>query len=113
MCGVTLILLSADPSAPPPQVTGLYTTRYRALSNQHDDVMVKWSDAGSRLIRTYEVYRSDTAGGPYTRVNTPDIICTGFTCPARLGAKVFFKVRAVDYWGRSGAFSDVAVAEEK
>jgi hypothetical protein len=25
----------------------------------------------------------------------------------------FFKVRAVDYWGRSGAFSDVAVAEER
>src|SRR5262249_28453193 len=79
-CGVSLILLSADPGAPPRQVSGLYTTRYRALSNQQDDVMLKWLDTGSRLIRTYEVYRSDTADGPYTRVNTPDIICTGFTC---------------------------------
>jgi hypothetical protein len=112
-CGVSLMLLSANPGAPPPQVTGLYTTRYRALSNQQDDVMAKWSDAGSRLIKTYEVHKSDTADGPYSRVNTPDLICIGFTCPVRLGAKAFFKVRAVDYWGRSGAFSNVAVAEEK
>jgi L-iduronidase len=112
-CGVSLLLLSADPGALPPRVTGLFTTRYRALSSERDDVMAKWSDTGSRLIKTYEVYKSDTADGPYTRVNTPDIICTGFTCPVRLGAKAFFKVRAVDYWGRSGAFSDVAIAEEQ
>jgi hypothetical protein len=75
--------------------------------------MAKWSDAGSRLIKTYEVYKSDTADGPYTRVNTPDIICTGYTWPLRLSAKAFFKVRAVDYWGRPGVFSNVALAEEK
>ena len=104
--GVSLILLSADPGAAPPSVSGVAAERFPSLTPGKEDVVVSWKPA-SRFVRTYEVLHSPAVGEPFQRINTPDIIATAFLHPIDQGASAYFKVQAIDYWGRQGTASAV------
>ncbi len=105
--GVSLLLLSARPAAPPSQVAGVRLESYRGLHGEAQTLVI-WDDAATPMIRTYEVLRADDPTGPFVRVNEPDLICTALldVRPADAPAG-FYRVRAVDYWGRTGAVSEI------
>ncbi len=99
---VSLLLLSARPTAAPAAVPGVRLEHYRGLHGEAQTLVV-WDDAGSPMIRTYEVLRADDPAGPFVRVNGPDLICTAFLDVRPATAPPgFYRVRAVDYWGRVG-----------
>jgi hypothetical protein len=113
---VSLVLLSAKPSEAPGRVADVRIERYEGLLDQ-DEIMVIWQanhvwhDVGSRVLQTYEVLYADSPDGPYTRVNEADVIDTAFLHVREKVADVpsagFYKIRAVDYWGRRGEASEV------
>jgi len=104
--GVSLLLLSADPGTAPAQVAGVKAYRFASVIDGRDDLMVSWQ-MDSRFVKTFEVYYSPTPSGTFVRVNTPDILSTSYTYQVSSGRRGYFKVRAVDFWGRAGAFSNV------
>ena len=107
MPGVSLILLSAKPAEAPGKVTGLRAEKSPGLTDQ-DETLLIWKDVDSRFIRTYEVLHADSSNGPFERINESDLLCTAFLyVREKKGGKGYYKVRAVDYWGRSGEESDI------
>jgi hypothetical protein len=99
---VSLILLNVKPASAPQQVTGVACERYESLTQQ-SEVMVTWTGLDSRMIQTYEVLCSPEAEGPYQRVNPADLLCSAYLHVVDAASQnLFYKVRAVDYWGRAG-----------
>jgi len=106
--GVSLILLSARPADAPERVRAVRLARYTGLHGEAQ-TMVSWQGVSSRTIHTYEVLRADRPAGPFVRVNTPDLICTAFLDVREANAPSgFYRVRAVDLWGRRGPESETA-----
>lgn len=108
--GVSLLLLSGRPPEPPAAVGAVRLETYRGLHGA-TQTLVRWAGLPDRTIRTYEVLRSDRPHGPFVRINEPDLICTAFldTRPPD-AAGTFYRVRAVDYWGRAGEASQPVAA---
>lgn len=106
--GVSLILISQKPPEGPGKVHGLRAERYRSLTHM-DEIMLTWKHVDSRFIKTYEVLYSETADGRFERVNKTDLLCSAFlhVKPHTGGREGFYKVRAVDYWGRAGEASEI------
>ena len=106
MPGVSLVLLSAKPAAGPGRVTGLRAERSPSLTGSNS-ILLAWKGVPSRKIRTYEVLHADSPGGPASRVNQSDLLCTAFLhVREQNGAGGYYRVRAIDYWGRAGAESE-------
>jgi L-iduronidase len=106
--GVSLFLLSAKPADAPEQVRNVCLARYVGLHGEAQ-MMVSWQGVSSRTIRTYEVLRADQPDGPFVRVNTPDLICTAFLDVREANAPSgFYRVSAIDFWGRRGPESEPA-----
>lgn len=102
---VSLILLNARPTQGPQAVNGVACETYEGLTGQ-PEVMVTWTGLDSRMLRTYEVLCSSSQAGPYRRVNPADLLCSAFLhVTDQKGTAQYYKVRAVDYWGRAGAES--------
>jgi L-iduronidase len=105
--GVSLILLSTRPATGPERVRDVRMARYTGLHGKAQ-TMVSWQGVPSRAIHTYEVLRADQPDGPFVRVNTPDLICTAFLAVREANAPSgFYRVRAVDFWGRRGPESEM------
>ena len=105
MPGVSLVVLSAKPAEGPGKVTGLLIDKPPSLIGA-DEAMLFWKSLDSRMIRTYEVLCAESPDGPFQRVNASDIVCTAFLhVRENPGTKGYYKVRAVDYWGRAGQAS--------
>ncbi|MCP4408172.1 MAG: hypothetical protein GY807_10510 [Gammaproteobacteria bacterium] len=103
MPGVSLFLISKRPAAKPQKVTGLYAEHFNSISGNRDDILLKW-DSNSRFIQSYEVLFSNSEAGLYSRVNEPDIISTAFIHQLKFPfGGGYYKIAAVDYWGRRGA----------
>lgn len=111
--GVALIHICSKPSYEPDQVNGV------AISNiTAGQVLITWSDkcVNSRCILTYEVVYSKTGSETsYTTITDKYRFkfTTAFvfaptpqngTAPDDL-VKGFYKVRAIDYWSKAGAYS--------
>jgi hypothetical protein len=108
--GVSLVLLSVKPTEAPGGVGNVCAERYEGLVGR-DGVMISWDGVDSRVVRTYEVLYAEAADGPYERVNEGDLICTAFLHVREdVGEKGYYKVRAVDYWGRRGEASPLTPA---
>ncbi len=105
--GVHLIVISAkDHSAPPEQVSGLSASFYIGF-NGEPQCLLKWPDIPQRNIRQYEVFRQN-GDGDFRKISPGGLIDGAFAdLPGRPGQLVRYKVRAVDYWGRAGAFSAI------
>jgi len=102
--GVTLVLLSARPETAPGQVCGLRAERYPGMVGR-EEILLTWRCLDSRTVRTYEVLFAERPEGPYVRINAPDQLDTAFL-HVREGGPGCYRIRAVDYWGRSGEPSD-------
>lgn len=100
--GMGLVLLVRDPGAPPAQVEGLAGEHWPGISDD-EQIMLRWRHLPNRTLWTYEVERSD--GGSWCRIN-PDTRCAAW-CDLRqpLAGGAAYRVRAVDLWGRAGAWS--------
>merc|ERR1719273_1206516 len=75
----------------------------------HDDTVIYWQpliSSASVVLRTYEIECS-TSGGAYKRVNEVDILASAWIYHHDDDSKKrCYRVRAVDYWGRSSPASD-------
>lgn len=107
--GVSFILL-ATKGEKPGQVSGLSHKPYKGL-NGEDMVMLTWNKASESGVRSYEVYARGPQDKKFHKVNHPNLLSTGFA-HALINAEGYrYKVRAVDYWDREGAFSDVLLID--
>lgn len=106
MPGVSLLLLVPKGPDGPGQVEGLRTEQYTG-SDGSEQVMLIWKELPLKAIRTYEVLAADSPDGLYKRINESDIICTAYLhVKEKSGAKSYYRIRAVDYWGRVGPESE-------
>jgi hypothetical protein len=73
---------------------------------QGSSVVLSWqgaTDANGGAIAGYNVYRSTTPGGPYTKLNTALITGTGFTDTSAQTGTFYYVVRSVDSDGYESA----------
>jgi len=89
--GVELVLLSRKPTTKPGAVKGLRIERFGS------EILLRWTSLSSRVLRTYEVLLDGQ------QINAADSLDTAFLAPDRPGR---YRVRATDYWDRSGPASD-------
>ncbi|XP_076126229.1 alpha-L-iduronidase isoform X1 [Alosa pseudoharengus] len=99
---VLLIHVCAKPSAVPGQVNGL-----RFISITKGQVLIVWKDhcITSKCIKSYEIeFSRDLV--KFQRINDHNTIFTSYVySPENMNVSGFYRVRAVDYWERSGEFS--------
>ncbi|XP_041109745.1 alpha-L-iduronidase isoform X2 [Polyodon spathula] len=97
-----LIHICAKPKVPPDQVTGL---RIMALTKGQGIIVWKDGCVNSKCLKTFEVEFSEDAK-IYRRINSRDTIFTLFVFASeKAEVSGFYRVRAVDYWGRPGEYS--------
>lgn len=70
--------------------------------------LLTWKGSAEYGLRTYEVQRSPDKDGPWKRVDTPSLLCNSCMLPAEPDGG-YYRIRAVDVWGRSGFGEPVAV----
>ncbi|XP_025954386.1 alpha-L-iduronidase isoform X1 [Dromaius novaehollandiae] len=95
---VFLIHICARPRSVPDQVTGV-----RLIPLTKGQVIVLWDDGcvNSRCIKTFEVEFSPD-GKAYQRINAKDTIFTLWIYSPGSSVSGFYRVRAIDYWGKAG-----------
>ncbi|XP_062874059.1 alpha-L-iduronidase [Trichomycterus rosablanca] len=99
---ILLIHLCARPTHTPGQVKDL-----RFVSITKGQVLIVWKDlhVSTRCVQMYEVEFSRD-GVTYQRINSRSSMFTSHTfSPENLEVCGWYRVRALDYWGRAGEFS--------
>lgn len=104
--GLQLLLFSRDPGTPPAAVEEPQLRRYHGLFDQ-ENILISWPGSSSRMLRGYEVACAAEPDGPWERLNQGDLLCTAFLHARAAVPRAWYRVRAVDYWGRAGAWSPV------
>ncbi len=107
---VSLVILSDKPETPLTSVQNLRFEKYKGLSDKNEQILLIWDVLENNTIRSYEVLYSREKQGLYKRINTPDLISGAFMHVADT-VKGFYRIRAVDYWGRISP--DSAIIEVK
>ncbi|XP_025905704.1 alpha-L-iduronidase [Nothoprocta perdicaria] len=95
---VFLVHICARPRSVPDQVTGV-----RLIPLVKGQVIVLWDDGcvNSRCIKTFEVEFS-LDGKAYQRINAKDTIFTLWVYSPGSSVSGFYRVSAIDYWGKAG-----------
>lgn len=106
--GVSLLLLTAKPPGGPPAVTGLRGVRYRGLHDQ-GQIMLSWTGLDARVLASYQVLCATERSGPYRLVGAAGLVCSAFLHTLAPQDRTYYKVQAVDYWGRTGPATDLTV----
>jgi fibronectin type 3 domain-containing protein len=89
------------PGAP----TGLTTTP------GDKQVVLGWADNTESELAGYNVYRSQTMGGPYSKINTSLVVTSGYTDTGLTGGVTYYYVvTAVDNGSNESSYSDSASA---
>ncbi|XP_021236263.1 alpha-L-iduronidase isoform X1 [Numida meleagris] len=98
---VFLIHICSKPSSVPDQVTGV-----RFIPLTKGQVVVLWDDGcvNSKCIKTFEVEFSPN-GKVYKRINAKDTIFTLYVYSPGSSVSGFYRVHAIDYWGKAGLSS--------
>ncbi|XP_042722206.1 alpha-L-iduronidase isoform X1 [Lagopus leucura] len=98
---VFLIHICSRPSSVPDQVTGV-----RFIPLTKGQVIVLWDDGcvNSKCIKTFEVEFSPN-GKVYKRINAKDTIFTLYVYSPGSSVSGFYRVHAIDYWGKAGLSS--------
>ncbi|KAM6226921.1 alpha-L-iduronidase isoform 4-T4 [Spheniscus humboldti] len=98
---VFLIHICARPRSAPDQVTAV-----RLIPLTKGQVIVLWDDScvNSKCIKTFEVEFSPD-GKAYQRINAKDTIFTLWVYSPGSSVSGFYRVRAIDYWGKAGLSS--------
>lgn len=102
---VVLLMLSPKAEAIPDKPTGLRMYEYTGL-NKENEIMIRWDDLNNYTIKTFEVWFSDDKKS-FKKVNPSDFIDNGYLLTLSSTTKGYIKVRAIDYWGRKGDFSEI------
>ncbi|XP_070197526.1 alpha-L-iduronidase-like isoform X2 [Littorina saxatilis] len=101
---VILLHMCQKSPQPPESVTGLWMINITA-----GERLIRWSDANikTKCIKTYEVEFAPGSSGKYQRINPDDLIVNVFVFSTDSESKVqgSYRVRAVDYWDRTGPYS--------
>ncbi|XP_065912337.1 alpha-L-iduronidase-like isoform X1 [Dysidea avara] len=102
---VFLLHACAKPAKPPSQVVDV-----RVKMIVPEQVMIVWKDVPERCLLTYNIVTSTQPNGTYTLVNTVHVHFSLYVhwIKDTTSNPVYYKVNAIDYWGRSGDYSDVA-----
>jgi L-iduronidase len=101
--GVTLVVLSKRPAARPAKVEGVRLERCTGLHGEKE-LLVMWKGLPSRMLRTYEVLYAAPGTKQFRRINASDQLDAAFLHAQADGGS--YKVRAVDYWGRTSPESE-------
>ena len=79
--------VNATPAATPPSApAGLIATAGQ------DQISLDWNDNGEPDLAGYNVYRSTTAGGPYTKVNGSLVVPSAYTDTGLTGGTTYYYV---------------------
>ena len=108
--GVSILLAAAGAATvsdgTPPAAPGGLTAAPGAAQVAFD-----WADNGESDLAGYDVYRSTTSGGPYTRVNSAPIAASAYTDSGlTAGTPQHYVARALDRSGNASAASGEASA---
>ncbi|KAL3863772.1 hypothetical protein ACJMK2_005507 [Sinanodonta woodiana] len=108
--GIVMLHVCDKPKYEPDQVNDV-----SAINITSGQILITWSDhcVNSRCILTYEVEYSNSASGPFLRINKIDTAVTAFVYSPNPSPDIkgddlvigFYRVRAVDYWHRAGEYS--------
>ncbi|XP_048359812.1 alpha-L-iduronidase isoform X2 [Sphaerodactylus townsendi] len=96
-----LLHICARPLTGPDQVSSV-----RLIGLMRGQVLVLWDDScvNSKCLKTYEVVFSRD-GKAYHPISTKDSLFTMLVYSPGTGVMGFYRVRAIDYWGRKGPLS--------
>jgi hypothetical protein len=74
-------------------------------------VLLSWTASTSSGVVGHNIYRSTTAGGPYTKMNTSTVPATNYTdSTVQNGVTYYYVVTAVNSSSVESAYSNMAVA---
>lgn len=105
--GVQLTIVANKPPAAPPVVTGLRARRFRGITDKHN-ILLTWQGLEPWALATYEVLWSADRKGPFARINPRSTLYSSFLHRrAKRAESGYYKVRAIDHWGRRGGESEV------
>jgi fibronectin type 3 domain-containing protein len=105
ICGMLLVVLALSASR------WSHNSRQRPPSSPHPhSVDLKWKASVSRVVG-YNVYRSETDGGPYIKLTSAPVQATNYTdSSVQSGHIYFYAVTAVDSKGKESIHSSQAKA---
>jgi hypothetical protein len=90
-------------TTPPSPPTGLAASVTGSVAN------LTWAVNGEPDLAGYDVFRSSTAGGPYTKLNGARVVGTAFDdASGAAGALNYYVVSAVDTAGNASSYSNEA-----
>ncbi len=104
--GVHLILLSADPGAKPKPPERLKAQRFEGIIEGHDDILLTWQIPG-RAVATHEIEWAGSAEGPWVSITAPPLIAGSYTISQPEDRAGSYRIRTVDWWGRSSEWKEV------
>jgi hypothetical protein len=107
--GLSLVLLTAKPQAGPGKIERVWVESYAGLHGREN--FIRWQGLETRALRSYLVEAGNPAIGEYQQINESDLLCNGYlhAISASEINPVSYRVRAVDYWGRSGEPVEITV----
>lgn len=80
-------------------------------SSSAGQVTLQWTAAKDTSLQGYNIYRSETPGGPFTKLNSSPVSGTSFVDSSPAGTTEYYQVSAVDSSGESEkAATAIAVA---
>ncbi|MFW5858538.1 MAG: GH39 family glycosyl hydrolase [Planctomycetota bacterium] len=101
---VSLLLFTPDPGVAPAAPRRLRALTYPGLTPGLG-VMLRWDGNGERGVRSYAVEYAPPGSDAFERVNRPDLLACGWYHQRATAYPGRYRVRAIDYWGRSGEAS--------
>ena len=100
--GLRLVLLlpETEGDATLPTITGLRAEPFAGLHGA--EYLLRWQPLRERTLQSYLVLRSEEPGGPFVRVNQPDLLCSAYL----VSEAGYYQVAAQDVWGKQGLPSE-------
>ena len=99
----TEITLTSDPPTPPANLDA---------RSGVDSVRLHWDSSTSAYIKGYDVYRSESADGPWTKIITEPVTGEDYedTSALSAGTTYHYCIKTVDTFGNESEYSEVASA---
>ena len=89
----------------PPTVSGLAATAFA------DHTTLVWTASSTAGVQGYNLYRGESAGGPFTKLNATPIVGTSYDDPTGPGAPKYYYYVGVQVSGSDIATTDVISAQ--
>lgn len=103
---VSLIILAPRSFSEPDTVEKLSLKKYKGV-NGETDIMLKWYYPAQN-VHTFEVWYTPDMNKEFSKINQVNLIDRAYIHSiTKQGSKGYYKVRAIDYWGKKGEFSEI------